>query len=158
MNELIPKGDTPSGTPRSCEALVSLLTRLAELDPALCQLGQGPAPRQALRSVVPRVAGDNMFTLAGKGICADFFPHFPRVYTDERELVLAWIQYAVQQAIVARGWGYEIHSNRFVENNGPKVRCHIEKNTGLVYDNAFYFTPAEALLSAYVRALEAEAG
>lgn len=127
MSELIPKGDR--------EALVNLLTRLAQLDPALCQL-----------------SGDNMFTLAGKGICADFFPHFPRVYTDERELVLAWIQYAVQQAIVARGWSLAINP--------------IHWRVGNFYE-AVVFTPgkdgwheseniAEALLSAYVRALEAE--
>lgn len=107
--------------------LANLLKQLAELDPAICEVTEHTL----------------FLPTAGYGCGLGLFDE----ETQDR------LQGVIQRAIVERGWGYEIHSNRYVENGGPKVRCHIEKNTGLIYDNIFYDSPAMALLSAYILSL-----
>lgn len=122
--------------------LINLLEKLTQLDPALCQH-----------------TGENMFTLAGRGICADFYPHYPRVYIDERELVLSWVQYATQQALDERKLSYNIrrrHPNAWKGVRAEGFAIDILLGDCWLMNDIYYPHLAEALLGAYAGALEAE--
>jgi hypothetical protein len=60
---------------------------------------------------------------------------------------LMWIQWAVQQAIVARGWYFQV---RYVPINKKFLA-----SVGFTYDQ-IGDNPAEAILSAYLKEIEAQ--
>lgn len=125
------------------ETLTTLLARWAELEPERCT-----------------------FIEAHKGIHNDLY-NFPRLdwsvdikdlgpeghFSDpDKNCDLACIQGAVQEAIQARGWSWDMRHNQYggvgfeatVWDMGPEYHCIGQ-------------SPAAALLSAYLKALEAEA-
>lgn len=64
---------------------------------------------------------------------------------------LAWIQWATQQAIVSRGWGFELTLNTDWENRAESM---VRYGVNWTSSPAIQSDPAEALLSAYLKALE----
>jgi hypothetical protein len=112
-----------------------LLERWSKVEPSQCQL-----------------AGFQIFTVAGRGICADFTYSYTGTYIYEQELVLAWLQYAVQQAIEARKWSFEMKRDCWVFEPSYEATIWTTKADGWHKSD----DPAEALLSAYLMALEGE--
>lgn len=78
----------------------------------------------------------------------------PDQYSDE---MLAYIQFAIQDAIAAKGWEFEFCGVRKAENGGVGYACSVfvpNKNSEINFDGASAIA-AESLLSAYVQGLEA---
>lgn len=115
--------------------LIEMLRKWADIEPDQCQL-----------------TGFNIFTIAGKGICADFTYSQSGTYIYERELVYAWIQWAVQQAIEARKLSFEIKRDCWPVEPSYEATIWTAKVDGFNKSD----NPAEVLLSAYLMALEGQ--
>jgi hypothetical protein len=118
---------TPTKTMRD------LLTKWAEVEPDLCELPTSPR--------LP-----NVFSVqVGTAIKNIFDPD------DLSDFDLAWIQWAVQQAIVERGWYFETYYTP-MSGYGVMVTIPSKCRAKDFSDTSI----AEALLGAYLDTLEAE--
>lgn len=112
-----------------------LLEKWAEVEPGRCK-------RETRDFYV--TLGDNNFYL----VITD---STPGGYCPSKEAALARVQWATQQAIIARGWGFEMQFNTDWQNQTEAmVRYGVNWASSEPTDN-----PAEALLSAYLKALSA---
>lgn len=80
----------------------------------------------------------------------------PEQYSDE---LLAYIQFAIQDAITSKGWDYSIESFLHSPHVNKHCKCYVLKpdyEPGDPSYNANFERPAEGLLAAYLKALEAD--
>jgi hypothetical protein len=120
--------------------IINLLQQLSELDPATCRRHPDVA--------VYTIDGYS-FWLADDGLFSASIPDCRYVFTGRP--ALAWLRDAVEAAIEARGWYWEMDS--FKTNKGVRYQSRIAK-AYRKYQVAS--TPAEALLAAFVEATRAE--
>jgi hypothetical protein len=117
--------------------LINLLQQLSELDPATCRRHPDVA--------VYTIDGYS-FWLADDGLFSASIPDCRYVFTGRP--ALAWLRDAVEAAIEARGWYWELRY-------WPPRKKHRAEIANLTQ---WADTPAEALLAAFVEAVRAEKG
>lgn len=91
-------------------------------------------------------SGKNVFTIEVDGEAKNIYG--PDNLTG---LDLAWIGWAVQQAVVSRGWGYSTGYDRTLVFGNCEADVEFSPRSGAHEQGD---NPAEALLKAYLRALE----
>lgn len=75
------------------------------------------------------------------------------LYDDLSPIDLAWIQWATQQAIIARGWSFELSYNPDASSNLYEATVDSNKSGGWEFGNDGFVAP---LLDAYLHTLEGE--